>query len=119
MATGTFPKQIYFNAQMKMEVGVIVSQAVGTTVEGKKIAKAGTPVTGTLTNRATAVTAAGESDAIGVLVHDVDVTAGNANGTMCIFGFVNLDRLESDVQTKITEGVKGALKGHVTFLKDN
>jgi hypothetical protein len=51
-----------------------------------------------------------------VLLHDVDVTDGNVNGTVLIFGFVNTNRLESDVQAKITSAVKTALDAKVTFI---
>lgn len=49
-----------------------------------------------------------------VLLHDVDVTAGNANGTALIFGFVNVNRLEPDVQAKVVAGTK---VGDVQFIK--
>ena len=53
-----------------------------------------------------------------VLLHDVDVTNGNANGTALIFGFVNVNRVESDVATAITTaiGATGASK-QITFIK--
>lgn len=47
-------------------------------------------------------TAAVDDKATGVLLHDVDVTAGDNNGTLLIFGFVNINRLDTDVQTAIT-----------------
>lgn len=67
----------------------------------------------------TAGTAAvdGVSNATGVLLHDVDVTAGNNNATMLIFGFVNLDRLDSATAALITGAVKKALNAKVTFIK--
>lgn len=117
--TAGAPVQILFNVQNQMSVSAIVSAAAGVTVGSKKIVKAGTPVTGDLTNRATAFTAAGTSNAVGVLLHDVDVTEGDNNASVLIWGFVNLDRLDSTTAAKITEGVKTALKGSVWFLKDN
>ncbi len=123
--TGTFPKQIYFNAENKMEVSVIVDTTLGVTVGSKKIAKAGTPVYIDFKNRSTAVVApttdetSDLSNANGVLVHDYDVTNGDANGSACIFGFVNLDRLESSVITLLNADVTAALDGKVFFLKDN
>ena len=56
------------------------------------------------------------SDAKGILLHDVDVTTGNANGTLLIFGFVNVDRIDATVMEKNNEHVKEALKG-IYFLK--
>lgn len=116
---GVAPTQILFNTQNQVSVGVVVSNAVSSqTVDGRKIVKAGTPLTGDLTTRTTAFTAAGESDAVGVLLHDVDVTDGNANGTLLIWGFVNLDRIDSTTQALITTEVKEFLSGKVYFLKD-
>ena len=53
-----------------------------------------------------------------VVLHDVDVTDGNANGTALIFGFVNVNRVDSDVATAITTavGATGASK-QITFMK--
>ena len=51
------------------------------------------------------------------MLHDVDVTTGDANGTLLIFGFVNLDRIDETTQGKLTSYVKTALAGRVTFLK--
>ena len=41
-----------------------------------------------------------------VLLHNVDVTDGTKNGTALLFGFVNYNRLESDVQELVTPGTK-------------
>lgn len=57
------------------------------------------------------------SNANGIILHDVDVTTGNANATLLIFGFVNTNRLDTDVAIKITPAVKTALNAKVTFLK--
>ena len=116
-------RQILLNvgADVNISVGVVVSDAdVTANADGKKIVKAGTPLAGDLTNRTTAFTAAttvsGASDAVGVLLHDVDVTGGSNNGTLLIDGFVDLNKLDADVLTKITADVKSALI-HVRFLK--
>lgn len=118
--SGIAPVQILFNVQNQMSVGVKVSSAMAsTTVNGRKIVKAGTPVTGDLTNRAAAFTAAGADNAVGVLLHDVDITDGDANASLLIWGFVNMDRMDTATQGLITSGVKTALAGKVWFLKDN
>lgn len=117
--------QILFNVEPQVSVGIVVDDSVQATANslGKKIIKAGTPLTGDLTNRLTPFTAAKAgsaseaSDAVGVLLHDVDVTKGDANGTLLIFGFVNLDRIDETTQGKLTSYVKTALAGRVTFLK--
>lgn len=111
------PVQILANAQIQMSVGVVVSNAGAVVVGNKKVIKAGTPLTGSLEARNTAFTAAGEANAVGVLLHDVDVTNGNGNGTLLIFGFVNIDRIDKTTQALITSGVKSTLSGKVTFLK--
>lgn len=116
--TAGAPVQILFNVQNQMSVSVQVAKAAGVVVDGKTIVKAGTPLTGDLTARGTAFTAAEDANAVGVLLHDVDVTDGAANGTLLIWGFVNLDRIDSTTQGKITSGVKTALKGSIWFLKD-
>lgn len=110
------PTQILANVEHQFSVGCVVAQAVGTVVGSKKIAKAGTPIVidyGSLSTAATAGTVGSTANA--VLLHDVDVTAGNANGTALIFGFVNINRLESDVQAKVTAGANKV--ANVSFLK--
>lgn len=117
--------QILFNVEPQVSVGIVVDNSVQATANslGKKIVKAGTPLTGDLTNRLAPFTAAKigsaseASNAVGVLLHDVDVTTGDANGTLLIFGFVNLDRIDETTQGKLTSYVKTALAGRVTFLK--
>ena len=117
--TMTAPKQILANVELQSSVGCIVPQALGVEVSGKKIAKAGTPIKVDLMNLQTAVAKADGTTAMNaVLLHDVDVTNGNANGTALIFGFVNVNRVESDVATAITTavGATGASK-QITFIK--
>lgn len=115
---GVTPNQILFCTEPQVSVGITVSDSgVTANSEGRKIVKAGTPLTGNLEARSTAFTAAGASDAAGVLLHDVDVTEGAENGTLLIFGFVNLNRLDSSVASLITTDVKTALKAKITFIK--
>lgn len=114
---GAAPVQILANVELQHSMGVVVAQ--GSTVanaNGRKIVKAGTPMAGNLDARTTAFTQATGANAVGVLLHDVDVTEGNANGTLLIFGFVNTNRLDSATQALITTEVKSALKGGVTFV---
>lgn len=118
---GSAPVQILFNVQNQMSVGCKIAQnfAGAVTENGRKIVKAGTPLTGDLTARGTNFTAAGANDAVGILLHDVDVTDAAANCSLLIWGFVNLDRIDATTAAKITAGVKTALAGKVWFLKDN
>lgn len=119
--TGAAPVQILFNVQNQMSVGIKLAKnfAGAVTENGRKIVKAGTPLTGDLTNRAAAFTAAGENNAKGVLLHDVDVTDADANATLLIWGFVNLNRVDAATKALLTAQVQTALAGQVYFLADN
>ena len=106
------PKQILLNPDLQFSVGIVVSNAKFVEEGGKKLVKAGTPMVGNLDARTTAFTVVGDSDANkvqGVLLHDVDVTNGNANGTLLIMGFVNTNRIDKTTKAKITADVKKAL----------
>ena len=114
--------QILFCKEGYVGVGVVVDTTAGTEDDatGRTIVKGGTPLTGDLTARATAFTKAStgaSSNVVGVLYRDLDVTDGDANATLMIAGYVNIDRLDSTVQAMITNDVKTALKGNITFLK--
>ena len=114
--------QILFNTDPQVSVGVLVSNSgISAGADGRKIVKAGTPLAGSLEARGTAFTKAttteGVSNAVGILLHDVDVTAGAENGTLLIFGFVDLNKVDTTTAALITADVKTALKGGVTFLK--
>lgn len=116
------PQQILFNVQNQMSVPILVDKTMASvTVDGRKVVKAGTPLNGDLTARGTAFKAAADTTApaVGVLLHDVDITDNNANGTLLIWGFVNLDRLDSATAGLITATRKTELAGRVWFLKDN
>lgn len=116
------PQQILFNVQNQMSVPILVDKTMASvTVDGRKVVKAGTPLNGDLTARGTAFRAAADSTApaVGVLLHDVDITDNNANGTLLIWGFVNLDRLDSATAGLITATRKTELAGRIWFLKDN
>lgn len=115
------PVQILANVEYQYSVGCRVPKTLGTDVTGVgKIAKAGTPVYIDLSNLQTPVAApaaATDDDpavvANAVLLHNVDVTDGTKNGTALIWGFVNVNRLESDVKALVTAGTK---VGDVQFL---
>lgn len=111
--------QILANVELQASVGCIVSQAIVASADanGKKIAKAGTPIVVDFSNLQTPVVApvSGSTTANAVLLHDVDVTAGNANGTALYFGVVNINRLDTATQAKVTAGVNTI--GAITFVK--
>lgn len=117
--TLTATKQILANVELQSSVGCVVPQLLGVEVGTKKIAKAGTPIKVNLMNRNVVVEKADGTTAMNaVLLHDVDVTAGNANGTALIFGFVNVNRVDSDVATAITTAAAAAGASKlITFMK--
>lgn len=139
--SGAAPVQILFNVQNQLSIGILVDDAYYVERNGRKVVPAGTPLYGDLTNRATAFVKAttesaviGEteaisdasyevsvdrSNAVGVLLHDVDVTDGDNNGTLLIWGFVNLNKVDSTTAALITNEVMSALAGKVYFLSDN
>ena len=90
-----------------------IIKATGVTADsdGKKIVKAGTPLYGNIEKRDTGFTIAGAEGAspVVVLMHDVDVTAGDENGTIVLAGVVDLLKLESSVQTALTSAIKAAM----------
>lgn len=112
-------QQILFAVEHQVSVGIVVDETCGVAqTNGRKIAKAGTPVTGDLDKRTVAFTPAstGETtNVIGVLLHDVDVTTGDNNGTLLLFGFVNTNRLDKTTKGKITADIKKALP-KITFM---
>lgn len=122
--TGAAPVQILFNVQNQMSVSIVVDDGYSVTRDGKKIVPAGTPLSGDLTARETAfvkakdATAAGNDGkaATGVLLHDVDVTNGDNNGTLLIWGFVDLNKLDTTTAALITATRKSEMK-NITFLK--
>ena len=120
------PVQILENVEFQLSVGCIVPQALGTEVTSNgrtfKIAKAGTPIKIDFANLNAVgqvpAEASGQDPAVvpnAVLLHNVDVTDGNNNGTALIWGFVNINRLEEDVQAKVIAGNNTV--GQVSFLK--
>lgn len=107
--------QILFAVEHQVSMGVVVSKTLGVAEGTKKVVKAGTPLTGNLDARTTAFEAATDgspteaSNAVGVLLHDVDVTTGDANGTLLLFGFVNTNRIDATTKAKLTDTVKAAM----------
>lgn len=106
--TLTSPTQILASLNMQYSVGIVVDDAAGTAVGSKKIVKAGTPLKVNASNLQTPATKITSNenidDANVILLHDVDVTSGDANGTGLVMGIVNWNRLESDVQALLKPG---------------
>jgi hypothetical protein len=112
-------------------IPVMVDDAgITANADGKKIVKAGTIIGGTggvnsiFNNVATIATehntqagatgsAGAGTDAEGVLLNDVDVTNGDAPGSMLIHGFVDLNK----ITTAPVADALAVLKTRITFLK--
>lgn len=111
------PAQILFNVQNQMSVGIRVDDAYFVTRDGRKIVPAGTPLSGDLKARTTPFVKAVEKTAIatGILMHDVDVTEGDNNGTLLIWGFVDLNKVDATTAALITENEDDLFR--ITFLK--
>ena len=114
--------QILIAPELAFSMGIVVDETCGTvdSTTGRKIAKAGTPVTGSLDDRVStpftkAQTTTGNSNAVGILLHDVDLTKGDNNGAILVFGFVNTNRLDTATKALITAEVKAALP-KITFV---
>lgn len=100
--SGTTRKFILVDEKNSTAVSCVVGNTgVDADAEGKKIIKAGTPVTGSLTERNTAFTV-DTSAPVGIILHDVDVTAGEANSQVVIFGTIDISKVEEDVATMLT-----------------
>lgn len=84
--------------------GIIKATGVTAGTDGRKVVKAGTPVYGDIEKRDTGFTVSGASGAtpVAVVMHDVDVTAGDENGTIVIAGCVDLLKLDTSVRTAIS-----------------
>lgn len=99
-------KQILIAPELAFTVGCLVGNTgVSANKEGRKIIKAGTPVggaTNVLTNRQTVLAEATGETAQGVVLHDVDVTDGDANATLVIEGVIDVLKVEADVASKLT-----------------
>lgn len=96
-------KQILIAPELAFTIGALVGNSgVSANSEGKKIIKAGTPVGGSisvLTNRQTVLTVGGTAQ--GVVLHDVDVTAGDTNATLVLEGTIDALKLDSATVTAI------------------
>jgi hypothetical protein len=104
----------------------VANTGISADSDGRKIVKAGTPLAGDLTARGTAFVkatttpgeggASGSSNAVGILLHDVDVTDGTKNAQVVIFGTFDLNKFDSDVAALIDAETKAALK-MIQFIK--
>lgn len=95
----------------------VTNTGITADADGKKIIKAGTPIGGStnvLENRNTVLVVANGSTAQGVILHDVDVTAGQENAIMVVAGYVDLNKIA--VANQPVADAKAALT-KITFMK--
>lgn len=101
------PKQILADPSLQFSVGCLVPANIGN-------AKAGTPIYVDLSNINVACKKVDNTAtfANAVLLHDVDVSNGQTNGTALIFGFVDLNKVDTTTQTllKTALSTDGATK---------
>jgi hypothetical protein len=124
--TGAAPVQILFDVQNQVSVSIVVDDGYSVTRDGRKIVPAGTPLSGSLTARNTAFVKAVDNTAesgasngkpaTGVLLHDVDVTDGDTNGTLLIWGFVDLNKIDATTAALLTATRQGEMPS-IKFLK--
>lgn len=116
--TGAAPVQILFDVQNQVSVSIVVDDGYSVTRDGRKIVPAGTPLSGSLTARNTAFVKAVDNTkpATGVLLHDVDVTDGDTNGTLLIWGFVDLNKIDDTTAALLTATRQGEMPS-IKFLK--
>lgn len=106
-------KDILLNKHNAHEIGVQISNTgVSAGTDGRKIIPAGTPIGGTtsaLEDRDVVLKVTNSSsdgaNSQGILRYDVDVTNGNANGTMIVMGVVDSSKcpaLDPTVKTALT-----------------
>ena len=88
------PKQILADPNLQFSVGCLVPAGIGNS-------KAGTPIYVDLSNINVVCKKVDNTTtfANAVLLHDVDVSNGNTNGTALIFGFVDLNKVDTTTQT--------------------
>jgi hypothetical protein len=96
-------KRLIVDPENSTAFSCVVSSANVSAIEGKKIIKAGTPLYGSLTARNTAFTVSGASGAkpVGVALHDVDVTAGQANSQVLVSGFVDISKVDESIRATL------------------
>ena len=118
---GMTPKTILVAPENAVSLSVFCNNTGVTAVNGAKIIAKGTPLTGDLQNRAAAFAVASTtnnaSNAVGIALTDMNVTAGDANGNICIEGTIDMKKLDANTAALITDEVKEALKGSVHFVK--
>lgn len=97
-------KRILVDENNSTAFSCVVANTGVTAVDGKKIIKAGTPLFGSLTARNTAFTVSSEvqgAKPVGVALHDVDVTEGDANSQVLVSGFVDISKVDTSIRSTL------------------
>lgn len=98
------PNQILADPSLQFSVGCLVPADIGNT-------KAGTPIHVDLSNNINVACKKVDNTstfANAVLLHDVDVSNGQTNGTALIFGFVDLNKVDTATQTLLKTALSNA-----------
>lgn len=92
--------------------GIISDDSVVAGEDGRKVVKAGMPLYGDTEKRnETKFKTTGDGDPSCLLLHDVDVTDGENNGTILLAGCVDLLKVDETVRTiNLTTEIKGKFK---------
>lgn len=99
--------------QFTQKVAATGNEVTVTAIKGGS----GTIVIGNVVVVTPAVEGTAVSNAVGILQHDVDVTAGNNNGSLILRGEIDLNKVDTTTAALITAEVKTALIGRLLFLK--
>lgn len=113
--SATTRKTYLVDLHSQWSVPCVISDSGVSAVNGRKIVKAGTPITGNLLERGTAFTV-DTTAPVGFVVHDVDVTEGSANGAVMLMALVDLSKFDTDVQAMYTTEVIAAMN-RIQFIK--
>lgn len=111
----TTPKTILSAPELAYTLPIKVSNTGVTEKDGRKIIKAGTPIKGDLEKRSDAFQTSTE-DATGILLHEVDVTDGNNNGTIVVAGAIDVSKVDTETAALYTETIKSKLN-KIIFMK--
>lgn len=112
----TTPKTILSAPELAYTLPVKVANTNVTEDEnGRKVIKAGTPIKGDLEKRETAFTKETE-DATGILLHEVDVTDGDNNGTIVVSGAIDVSKVDTTTAALYTATIKEKLN-KIIFMK--
>lgn len=112
----TTPKTILSAPELAYTLPVkVANTGVTEDSNGRKIIKAGTPIKGDLEKRSDAFETSTE-DATGILLHEVDVTDGNNNGTIVVAGAIDVSKVDTETAALYTTTIKEKLN-KIIFMK--